>query len=144
MNMKVPPQNLEAEEAVIGSILIDPEIVGDIMEIITHDDFYLDFHRSVFEAMEELYDLSEPIDILSVCEKLRSKGILDKLGGELKIAQLADAVPTSAHALHYAKIVKEKSILRKLINAGTKIVESAYSENDLDTILDEADRKSVV
>jgi replicative DNA helicase len=140
MNMKVPPQNLEAEEAVIGSILIDPEIVGDIMEIITHDDFYLDFHRSVFEAMEELYDLSEPIDILSVCEKLRSKGILDKLGGELKIAQLADAVPTSAHALHYAKIVKEKSILRKLINAGTRIVESAYSENDLDTILDEAER----
>jgi len=140
MDMKVPPQNLEAEEAVIGSILIDPEIVGDIMEIITHDDFYLDFHRSVFEAMEELYDLSEPIDILSVCEKLRSKGILDRLGGELKVAQLADAVPTSAHAIHYAKIVKEKSILRKLISAGTKIVESAYSENDLDTILDEAER----
>lgn len=138
--MRIPPQNLEAEEAVIGSILIDQEIVGEVMEIITHDDFYLDFHRSVFEAIEELYDVSEPIDILSVCEKLRSKGILERLGGELKIAQLADAVPTSAHAVHYAKIVKEKSILRKLINAGTKIVESAYSEDDLDRILDEAER----
>ena len=140
MDMKIPPQSLEAEEAVIGSILIDPEIVGDVMEILSYNDFYLDFHRSVFEAMEELYDLSEPIDIVSLCEKLRRKGILDRLGGELKIAQLADAVPTSAHALHYAKIVKEKSILRRLISAGTKIVESAYSENDLETILDEAER----
>jgi len=140
MNMKIPPQSLEAEEAVIGSILIDPEVVGDVMEIITHNDFYLDFHKSVFEAIEELYDFSEPIDIVSVCEKLRSKGILERLGGELKIAQLADAVPTSAHAVHYAKIVKEKSILRKLINAGTRIVESAYSEDDLDRILDEAER----
>ena len=139
-NARIPPQNLEAEEAVIGSILIKPEVAGDVMEMIHSGDFYLDDHRKIFEVMEELYDNSEPIDVLTVCDRLREKGILEKLGGELRVMKIADSVPTAAHALYYAKIVKEKSLLRKLIDVGTKMVESAYSEDDVDTILDDAER----
>lgn len=118
--MRVPPHNLEAEVAVLGSILIDPSVINDVLEILSHEDFYLKKHQHIFRAMEELYDEGKPVDVVSVCDKLQSMGKLEEVGGDLEVAQLAEAVPSSAHALHYAEIVKEKSILRKLIEISRK------------------------
>ncbi len=136
----VPPHSKEAEEAVIGSIFIDPSVIHDIMEIVTASDFYIPKNRLIFQAIEKLYDEGEPIDVISVTEKLKNMGKLDVVGGELEIARLADVVPTSAHANHYAKIVRDKSILRQLINAAGRIVEMTSEEEDIDVVLDSAEK----
>lgn len=136
----VPPHNLEAEEAVIGSILIDPSVVNDVMEVLRSSDFYSKKHQAIFAAMERLYERGDPIDMLSVCEELKRSGQMKFVGSELDVARLAEAVPTSAHVMHYAKIVLDKSILRSLIEAGRNIVESVYEEREVDEILDEAER----
>ncbi len=139
--MRLPPQSKEAEEAVIGSIFIDPSVINDVMEIVSSSDFYFPKNRAVFSAIEALFDEGNPIDVISVTEKLKELGKLDMIGGELEVAKLADSVPTSAHVLHYAKIVRDKSILRSLITAASKIVEMASSEEgDIDLILDSAER----
>jgi replicative DNA helicase len=138
--MKTPPHSKEAEEAIIGSILIDPSIVNDIVEIVSSDDFYFPENKLVFKAIEELFDEGEPIDVISVIEKLKTQGKLEEVGGELEVARYADIVPTSAHAEHYAKIVRDKSILRSLISAASRIVEVASGEGDVDEILDDAER----
>jgi replicative DNA helicase len=136
----LPPNNLEAEEAVIGSILIDPSVVNDVMEFLRSDDFYSKKHQVIFAAMEKMYERGDPIDVLSLCEELKRTGQMKFVGSELDVARLAEAVPTSAHVMHYAKIVRDKSILRSLIEAGRNIVESAYDEREVDEILDEAER----
>lgn len=140
MTQMIPPNNLEAEEAVLGSILIDPSVVNDVMEILRNGDFYSKKHQAIFSVMERLYEKGDPIDILSVCEELKKNGQMKFVGSDLDVAKLAEAVPTSAHVMHYAKIVRDKSILRNLIEAGRNIVESAYGEKEVDDILDEAER----
>ena len=140
--MKTPPHSKEAEDAVIGSILLDPSVVTDVMEILSSDDFYFPKNKIVFEAIEKLFDEGEPIDVISLTEKLKEEGKLEEVGGELEVARYADVVPTSAHVEYYAKVVRDKSILRKLIEAASRIVEMAESEGgDVDEILDEAERK---
>ncbi|RKX40521.1 MAG: replicative DNA helicase, partial [Thermotogae bacterium] len=141
MIQKVPPHNLEAEEAVLGSIFIDPGVVNDVMEILRSDDFYLKKHQLIFSAIEKLYDAAEPIDVLSVCEQLKQSKKMAAVGTELEVARLAESVPTSAHALHYAQIVRDKSILRSLISTASDIVESAYGEEEVDEILDRAEKQ---
>lgn len=138
--MRVPPHNLEAEVAVLGSVLIDPSVINDVMEVISHEDFYLKKHQYIFQAMEILYDEGKPIDVVAVCDKLKSMGKLEEVGGEIEVAKLADAVPSSAHAVYYAEIVKEKAILRRLIEVSRKISENAYMEGDVDELLDEAEK----
>ncbi|MFN3284001.1 MAG: replicative DNA helicase, partial [Pseudothermotoga sp.] len=140
MTQMIPPNNLEAEEAVLGSILIDPSVVNDVMEILRNGDFYSKKHQAIFSVMERLYERGDPIDILSVCEELKKNGQMKFVGSDLDVAKLAESVPTSAHVMHYAKIVRDKSILRSLIEAGRNIVESAYGEKEVDDILDEAER----
>lgn len=140
MTQMIPPNNLEAEEAVLGSILIDPSVVNDVMEILRNGDFYSKKHQAIFSVMERLYERGDPIDILSVCEELKKNGQMKFVGNDLDVAKLAETVPTSAHVMHYAKIVRDKSILRNLIEAGRNIVESAYGEKEVDDILDEAER----
>ncbi|MGC8820513.1 MAG: replicative DNA helicase [Fervidobacterium sp.] len=138
--MKNVPANIEAEQALIGSILIEPEKLDNIVSIVTSADFYEPRHRYIFSVIEQLHDEGLPIDIISVCDRLRSQGLLDKVGGELYVAQLADNVPTSAHADMYAQIIRDKAILRELIAAGSQIVENAYTDMAVDEILDEAER----
>jgi replicative DNA helicase len=137
---RVPPNDIDAERAVIGSILLDPEIAGDVFEILKHEDFYNQANKLIFSGMETLFDVGDSIDPISVADVLLKNQQLEKAGGTLGIAQMADSVPTSAHAKYYAKIVREKSILRNLINSGGKIVESAFSLDDVDNILDQAER----
>ncbi|WP_448379525.1 replicative DNA helicase [Fervidobacterium sp.] len=139
--MKNVPASIEAEQALIGSILIEPEKVDNIVSIVSSSDFYDPKHRHIFAAIEQLHDEGLPIDIISVCDRLKAMGVLDKIGGELYVAQLADNVPTSAHAEMYAQIVRDKAILRELIAAGSLIVEKAYDEAlNVDEVLDEAER----
>ncbi|MCD6450613.1 MAG: replicative DNA helicase [Thermotogaceae bacterium] len=137
---KVPPSSQEAEEAVIGSVLIDPNVINDIMEIVNSSDFYYPKNRLIFQAIEKLYDEGEPVDVISVSEKLKAMQKLDVVGGELEVARLADVVPTAAHVAHYAKIVRDKSILRQLITASSRIVEMASEESDIDEVLDSAEK----
>ncbi|QTA38649.1 replicative DNA helicase [Thermosipho ferrireducens] len=138
--MKTPPHSIEAEQAVIGSILIDPEAIESVISILNFSDFYDSKNREIFKVIEELYDESAPIDVITICDRLRTKGILEQIGGEIYVAQLADEVPTAAHVEMYAQIVRDKSILRALITAASRVVEDALSDNEVDEILDNAER----
>ena len=139
---RIPPQNLAAEQSVLGSMLIDKGAVVKSIEILHPDSFYRDAHRFIFEAILKLFDKDEPIDSVTVTEMLRSEGKLDAVGGSVYIADLINSVPTAANVEHYARIVEEKATLRRLIEAGTKIVSQAFSDpDDIDQVLDRAEKE---
>jgi len=137
---KVPPQNLEAEQSILGGILLDNRAVNNVIEILDADDFYSEAHRKIFKAIVELSEKSEPSDIVTLANNLRDKNQLDALGGEAYLASLVNSVPSAANISFYSKIVKEKSILRRLIGAATGILNESYnSAIDIDSVLDEAE-----
>jgi replicative DNA helicase len=138
---KIPPQNIEAEMATLGAMLIDEKVIPEILEFIDGNSFYRDEHRVIFESMVTLFDARKKIDILTISEDLNKKKFLEKVGGATYLTTLADFVPTSGNAIHYARIVKEKGILRSLINSATEIVSSVYKgEEDVSNILDRAEK----
>ena len=118
---RVPPQNIEAEQAVLGAMLIKKEAIVEVQEILRPDDFYREAHRIVYEAMTDLQNNDEAVDLVTLTEQLRKSEQLDKIGGISFVTQLANAVPTAANVTYHAKIVKEKAELRNLINAATEI-----------------------
>ncbi|HLW38450.1 MAG TPA: DnaB-like helicase N-terminal domain-containing protein, partial [Candidatus Eremiobacteraceae bacterium] len=118
---RIPPQNLDAEQAMLGSLLVDRELVPIISEIVQQSDFYAPHHATIYEAIIALYERGEPIDKVSVAEELRRRKLLDDVGGVEFISQLLNTVPTAASAEYYAKVVAEKAILRSLITAGGRI-----------------------
>jgi replicative DNA helicase len=137
---KLPPQNLEAEQSVIGGILIDNQSMNIVLEILHADDFYSEAHRKIFAAIVELYDKNEPSDIITLSNILKSKKQIDQAGGVSYLSSLADNVPSAANISHYAKIVKEKAILRRLISTATEILSKSYNAGaDIDSVLDEAE-----
>ena len=137
----VPPQNLEAEEAVLGSILLEQDSIISVMEFLVPDDFYRVTHQLIFAAMIELNQNSEAIDPITVSEKLRQKNQIDNVGGEAGIIELLDKVPTAANVEFYTQIVLEKSTRRKLIKTSTNIVKNAYQEDEtIANVLDTAER----
>lgn len=139
---KLPPQNLEAETNVLGSILIDQEAIAKIADILSSDDFYKEAHEQIFETMLELYSEREPIDLLSLTNRLQEKQILDKIGGRAYLAELTNSVVTSSNILSYAQIVQKKAALRKLIRAAQEITALGFSEEEkVDALLDEAEQK---
>jgi replicative DNA helicase len=139
---KVPPQNLEAERAVLGAVLLDNEVVYSVMEILGPEAFYQEGHRIIFNAMLNLNERGEPIDLVTLTNRLRSDGLLEKIGGAAYLPSVADGVPTSAGAAHYARIVKEKSILRDLISTSSEIVEDCFdAPGDVDELIDRAERR---
>ncbi|MBI5699914.1 replicative DNA helicase [Candidatus Saganbacteria bacterium] len=138
---RIPPQNLAAEQSVIGSLLIDKNAIVKAIEILRPDSFYRDAHRFIFEAILELFDRGEPVDLVTVTEVLRKGGKLDAVGGSVYVADLINSVPTAANLEHYAKIVEEKATLRRLIDAGTRIVGSSFEAvENVDQILDRAEK----
>ena len=144
MNMteRKPPQNIEAEQAVLGAMLIKQEAIVEAQEILSADDFYREAHRVVYGAMEELFSQHEAVDLVTLTEQLRKSGTLDKVGGVSFVTALANSVPTAANVVYHAKIVKEKAELRRLIDAATQIAGKAYEdEDDVENIMDEAERK---
>ena len=111
---RVPPQNLEAEQSVLGAILLDNDAINHALEILTPDDFYRETHREIFRAMVALTDHNQPVDAITLTDALRTKGALEAVGGPAYIAELASIVPTAANVAHYARITREKAVLRSL------------------------------
>jgi replicative DNA helicase len=138
---KVPPQNLEAESSVLGGILLENEAVNQVLELLRPEDFYRESHRKVFRAIVELSDRSEPVDLITLSDCLKNRGELEAVGGTAYLASLADFVPTAANISHYARIVREKSILRSLITTATEIATRGYEEQgNVDEFLDSAEK----
>jgi len=139
---KVPPQNLEAERAILGAVLVDNEVIYGVMELLEPSLFYQPSHQLIFSNMLELSERGQPIDIVTLSDRLRSSGNFEKAGGPDYIASLADEVPTSAGVNHYARIVREKAVLRRLIETATGIVQDCFdAAGDVDQLLDDAERK---
>ncbi|WP_081166319.1 replicative DNA helicase [Lactococcus garvieae] len=139
--IKAPPQDLAAEQAVLGAIFLDSERLIEVKEFLSTDDFYKNAHKIIFRAMEHLSDNREAIDVLTVRSLLENQNDLETIGGIAYIAELATATPTAANASYYAKIVAEKSLLRQLINKLTQSVEKAYSQEDpAEDVLAEAEK----
>jgi replicative DNA helicase len=138
---KIPPQNIEAEQSVLGGILIENEAINKVMEFLTPDDFYRDAHCKIFTALIELSERDEPADLITLTNELQKKKQLETIGGASYIASLIDLVPTAANIEYYANIVKEKAVLRKLISTSTEIVTRSYEYlEDVETLLDEAEQ----
>jgi len=138
---KVPPQNLEAEMAVLGSLLIDEEAISVALELLQANSFYKDSHRKIFQAITELFNANKAVDIITLTDELKRSGMLEDIGGASYLTSLANAVPTAANINHYVNIVKEKSILRGLINNATKIVSLCYeTEGNIDELVDNAEK----
>ena len=125
---RVPPQNLEAEKSVLGGILLDNQAMQRISEILQEGDFYRDAHRKIFQCMVELFEKSEPVDLITLTEEVSQKSWLKGVGGAVYLATLVDEIPTAANIEYYARIIKEKSILRQVIEAGTRIARDGYEE----------------
>ena len=111
---RVPPQNLEAEQSVLGAILLDNDAINHALEIVGDDDFYREVHKNIFRSMVELTDRGEPVDAITLTNILRNKGLLEQIGGPAYVGELASVVPTAQNIPHYARIVREKDILRSL------------------------------
>ncbi len=138
---RVPPQNLEAEQGVLGSMLLDRDAIARVVELIRSEDFYRDAHRRVYETMVELFERGEPVDLITVTDRLRDKGQLDDVGGAAYVTALLNAVPTAANVEFYARIVLQKSMLRQLIAAGTQIAHMGFEgENDVEILVDRAEK----
>ncbi|MFA6106508.1 MAG: replicative DNA helicase [Patescibacteria group bacterium] len=139
---KMPPQNVEAEESLLGCLLIDKDAIIRVADIVFEKDFYKESHELIYRAMKELYTRREPIDILSLTNRLEERNELSQVGGRTYFAHLSTAVATSSHIVHYAQIVHRKSTLRRLIETAAQIGEMGYREDeDLEKILDEAEQK---
>jgi len=138
---KLPPQNIEAEQSILGGILLDNEVFHRVLEVLNEDDFYHAAHRKVFLSMIELYENNEPVDLITLTNALKNKNQLDEIRGVSYLTSLVDSIPTTANISYYAKIVKEKSILRRLINKAAEIVSMSYENTgDVDEVLDQAER----
>lgn len=139
---KVPPHDIEAEQAVIGSMLTDKDAVISAIEVLKEEDFYREDNKAIYEAILNLYNRSEPIDIITVKSELESMGKFEQVGGLEYLAELPEKVPTTANSMKYIKIVEEKSTLRKLIKTANEIIELGYDPTeDVDDIMEGAEKK---
>jgi len=139
---RLPPQNIEAEQSVLGAVLLDNEAIATAIEHLTSNDFYRDSHKKIFVSMLDLYEKNEPIDLITLTEQLNRKEQLEEIGGASYLSSIVNLVPTSANIRYHAKIVKEKAILRNLITTSTEIITSCYdAEGDVNELLDGAETK---
>ena len=136
---KIPPQSLEAEISLLGSILIDKDAMMKVADTVRAEDFYKDAHAKIYESMQELYAKNEPIDLLTLSNKLTEKGMLEMVGGKTQLVLMSNAVPTASNIHNYAKIVHRKAVRRRLLRASQEISRLGYQEeDDLEKVLDEA------
>ncbi len=138
---KVPPQNLEAEQSVLGAIMLEPDMGSSVFGILQPEDFYRDNHRYIFSAIRDLFDKGEPIDLVSVAQSLRQQGRLELIGGIATISEIARSVPSAVNVDYYAKLVAEKSLLRQLIRTANNLVDRGYDPSEeAMTLLAEAEK----
>ena len=139
---QLPPQNIEAEKSLLGSIIIDREAINKVADFLRPEDFYNKSHQNIYKAVFALFDKRDPIDLLSISNKLEEMKMLDEVGGTSYISSLASSVPTSAHINSYAKIVQKKKMLRDLIDTAPYIIGLGYREDDdVENLLDEAEKR---
>jgi replicative DNA helicase len=138
---KIPPHNIEAEQSLLGCLLIDKESIIKIADTLHGDDFYRDSHQKIFEAALQLFEHHDPIDILSVGNRLEEQGVLPRVGGRAYLVELSNRVPTSAHVVHYGEIVQKKATLRRLLQAASEITAIGFEEDeDVEMSIDAAER----
>ncbi|OGI82127.1 replicative DNA helicase [Candidatus Nomurabacteria bacterium RIFCSPLOWO2_12_FULL_44_11] len=142
-NLRIPPQSIPSEQAVLGSIMLRKDAMHEVEDVISPDSFYAEKHKIIFQSMLELSRKNEPIDMLSLSTKLAEKKLLEQVGGNQYMAEMLSTVPSSTNAKHYAEIVQKKYVLRSLIEAADYVSELAFEEGDdhLDDILDMAEKK---
>ena len=139
---RLPPQNIEAEQSVLGAILLENEILASVVEMLAPEDFYKDSHKKIFLAMLDLYKKNEPIDLITLTEQLSRKEQIEEIGGASYLSHIVNLVPTSANIKYHSKIVKEKSLLRNLIRTTTEIITTSYDESiEINELLDVAETK---
>ncbi|MXX29692.1 MAG: replicative DNA helicase, partial [Gammaproteobacteria bacterium] len=141
--LKVPPHSIEAEQSVLGSLMLKPDAWIDVIDILGVNDFYRSEHKIVFEAMDRLWRDNKPIDAITVADTLSTKGQLDRIGGAAFLAELVETTPGTANAPAYARIVRDRSTLRQLIRAGQHITESGFEPEgrSSDDLVEEAERQ---
>lgn len=140
--LKIPPQSLEAEQAVLGSILIDKNAILKVADVLTSKDFYKPANEKIFETIIELYEKRQPIDLLTLVNRLKEKELLKEVGGSSYLAELTNQVTSASHVAHYANIVKEKKVLRDLIKASAEITEDVFEPSKgLEDMLDDIEQK---
>ena len=138
---KLPPQHIEAEQCVLGAILLENEALLKVHDLLKPDNFYRPSHRKIFEAILALFERNEPIDLLTVTEVLRKRNQIEEVGGSAYLASLMEAVPTAANVLHHARMVRETAILRSLINVATEVIAECYEHTeDVEELLDRAEQ----
>jgi replicative DNA helicase len=141
---KLPPQNIEAEQMVLGAILIENDSLNKVIEILSPDDFYKDTHRRIFAIMLDMFETGDAIDLVTLSDALRGKTGLEAVGGASYLATLVSLVPTAANIKHHARIVREKAVLRKLIHSATDIITQSYEDSrtvvNIDELLDRAEK----
>ena len=139
---KLPPQNIEAEQSVLGGVLLDNSAVHKILDLLSQEDFYREAHRKIFNGIIKLVGRNDPVDLVTLTDELKNQGILEQVGGASFIASLLNSTPTAANITHYAKIVKEKSIRRRMISAATDVVSFGFEEaSALEEYLDSSEAK---
>ena len=139
---KIPPHSIEAEESLLGSLLIDKDAIIKVADTIMPQDFYKDAHKTIFETIKELYSNQEPIDIITLSNRLEEKKQLQAIGGRTYLARLSNAVATSGNITNYANIIQRKATLRRLQQAAAEISALSFDEErEIDEILDETEHK---
>src|SRR6187200_2101438 len=137
--MRTPPQDLAAEQSVLGGMLLSKDAIADVVEVVRGHDFYRPAHELVYEAVLDLYGRGEPADAVTVSAELQKRGEMGRVGGAPYLHTLISSVPTAANAGYYARIVRETAVLRRLIEAGTKIVQMGFAgDGDADDVVDAA------
>lgn len=138
---RIPPQNIEAEQSVLGTILLSDHSLSSVLELLESSDFYRDNHKLIFEAMILLFEKNEPQDIVTVSNQLKDQNSLEQAGGVAYLATLTSIVPVTANLIHYARIIRQKAVLRNLITVNTEIASRCYEEQgDIDILVDEAEQ----
>ncbi|PIZ87738.1 replicative DNA helicase, partial [Candidatus Nomurabacteria bacterium CG_4_10_14_0_2_um_filter_30_12] len=142
-NIRIPPQSIPSEQAVLGSIMLRKDAIHEIEDIVNADSFYVEKHKLIFQAMLDLFLKNEPIDMLSLSTKLSEQKLLERIGGNQYLAEIVNVVPSSTNVKHYADIVQKKYVLRSLIEAADYVSELGFEEGDehMDDILDLAEKK---
>ncbi|PIU99317.1 replicative DNA helicase [Candidatus Wolfebacteria bacterium CG03_land_8_20_14_0_80_36_15] len=140
--IRLPPQDIDAEKSVLGALMLEPNAIIKVADVLLSKDFYKPEHQTIFQAILELFEKSKPIDILSVTSRLKEKKQLKDVGGSSYLTELVNSVPTTAHINYYADLIKKKSIFRGLITASSEINEKAFvADQEADEFLDEVERK---
>ena len=138
---RLPPQSLEAEQSVLGGIMLENDAINRVVEFVDAEDFYRESHRRIFRAMLDISERGEPIDLITLTNTLKGRGDLEDVGGSAYLSLLVDGIPTAAHCATYAKIIREKAILRRLIQGATEIVARGYEANeDVEQFLDQSEK----